>query len=617
MEEERKGLTVKDVLIRLILIIIFIFLLIWLFPMPDLKPLNNQIFLDNVDRMKDVAKSYYTVERLPQDFNTSKKMTLREMIDKHLILPLMDSNGNYCSEDDSYIEVKKTENEYQIKVSLSCSDKKDYIIEHFGCYDICSDKCKALEATTKKTTVKKTNEKVVTTKYSDKLYEYEFVKDVCSQKFDKYVCPSDYYLLGNKCIKNNSKVIVKDALKHETNIIATDTKKAKAVITSSTKKEPITCKPSTKTSTIDAIASNTVIDEVYKSTQKITASKKYSYDVKGAVGTVRTIKTDRVLTQNYDVITAKKVANTTEKWVYVSTLTSDKNYLAYSNENEKLVLINPQGEEVLACKTCSTTVVIYTYWRYKKETSTTYSYSCDSFKGYEKYGEDKCRKATNKTYSCPSGYTLDGSYCVKKEVSYSCSKYGSDYKLNSSNNTCVKTNVSYFCPAGTKNTNDEKYCVKDIYGCPAGTTSISGGKCSKTTYSCPPNTTDTSYTLNGTKCIVKKDAKVCSCPTGTVESEDGKYCVRVNSKTVYSCEDYPGYTLNGNKCTKTTTISKIVNTCSAGYVLNGDKCYKTKNVTDTKNADKTYTNSCYKHYKWSTKTSIKGWTYTGNKRQIN
>ena len=212
MEEERKGLTVKDVLIRLILIIIFIFLLIWLFPMPDLKPLNNQIFLDNVDRMKDVAKSYYTVERLPQDFNTSKQMTLREMIDKHLILPLMDSNGNYCSEDDSYIEVKKTENEYQIKVSLSCSDKKDYIIEHFGCYDICSDKCKALEATTKKTTVKKTNEKVVTTKYSDKLYEYEFVKDVCSQKFDKYVCPSDYYLLGNKCIKNNSKVIVKDAL---------------------------------------------------------------------------------------------------------------------------------------------------------------------------------------------------------------------------------------------------------------------------------------------------------------------------------------------------------------------------------------------------------------------
>ena len=61
--EERRGLSIKGLLIRLILIIIFIFLLIWLFPMPDLKPLNNQIFSDNLDRMKDVAKSYYTVER--------------------------------------------------------------------------------------------------------------------------------------------------------------------------------------------------------------------------------------------------------------------------------------------------------------------------------------------------------------------------------------------------------------------------------------------------------------------------------------------------------------------------------------------------------------------------
>ena len=76
-------------------------------------------------------------------------MTLKEMIDNKLILPLMDSNGKYCSEDDSYIEITKLENEYIIKVYLSCSDKQDYIIEHFGCYDICSDKCKMLETTSK------------------------------------------------------------------------------------------------------------------------------------------------------------------------------------------------------------------------------------------------------------------------------------------------------------------------------------------------------------------------------------------------------------------------------------------------------------------------------------
>ena len=117
--ETNRGLTIKDILIRLILIIIFIFLLIWLFPMPDLKPLNNQIFADNIDRMKDVAKSYYTLERLPKNINDSKKMTLREMIDNHLILDLIDSNGKTCSRDDSYVEITKFENEYNIKVNLS------------------------------------------------------------------------------------------------------------------------------------------------------------------------------------------------------------------------------------------------------------------------------------------------------------------------------------------------------------------------------------------------------------------------------------------------------------------------------------------------------------------
>ena len=132
--EEKRGLTIKDLLIRLILIIIFIFLLIWLFPMPDLKPLNNQIFIDNLTRMKDAAKSYYTIERLPKDFNTSKRMTLKEMIDKHLILGLMDSNGNYCDEDESYVQITKLENEYIIKCKMG-KNRVILIKNHlFFCY---------------------------------------------------------------------------------------------------------------------------------------------------------------------------------------------------------------------------------------------------------------------------------------------------------------------------------------------------------------------------------------------------------------------------------------------------------------------------------------------------
>lgn len=610
--EEKSGLTIKGLLIRLILIIIFIFLLIWLFPMPDLKPLNNQIFADNIDRMKDVAKSYYTLERLPKDFNTSKKMTLKQMIEEHLILPLMDSNGNYCDEEDSYVQITKLENEYVIKIQLSCSDKKDFIKEHYGCYDICSDTCKKLETTT--TTNKTTaNVKVTTTKNNGKLYEYQFVKNVCTDKFDKYVCPSGYYLVGDKCIKNGSETIVKEAYKNVTNVTSTDTKDAKPIVSTSDEKKPASCKVTTLTSTIDATKSSSVVDEIITGTQKVTANKKYTYDVKGAVGTVKTVTADYIKIQNYDVIEATKIA-TGYKWTYVSTLTSDQSNLAFTNDTEKLVLVDSWEE--LTCKTCFTTVNIYKYYRYKKE-ATGYSYSCDAFPGYEKYGTDKCRKATNITTKCPDGYTNNGSSCTKQEVTYSCSKYGADYVLDETKKTCTKTlGVSYSCPTGTTKTSDERYCTKNIYGCPAGTNSIGGGKCSSTTYSCPANTSTKTYTLNGTKCTVKSKVKVCSCPEGTVQTSDKLYCIKTNSNTTYSCEDYPGYTLNGKKCIKTTTTQKVTYSCDSGYILNGKSCVKTVNTSSTKNAEAIYNTYCEQKYKWSTSTSINGWTYTGNKREV-
>lgn len=615
--DETRGFTIKDLLIRLILIIIFIFLLIWLFPMPDLKPLNNQIFADNLDRMKNAAKSYYTIERLPKDFNTSKKMTLKEMIDQHLILSLMDSNGNYCDENESYVQITKLENEYIIKVQLSCTDKKDYIIEHYGCYDICSDTCKMLETTTTnktKTTDTTTKNKIITTKNNGKIYEYQFVKNDCSDKFDKYICSEGYYLVENKCIKNGSETVSKDAYKKISNVTNTDTKDAKAIVTNTDKKEDASCKVTTLTSTIDANKSNSITDEVVVKTQKVTANKTYKYDIKGAVGTTKTVKADYIKVQNYDVITATKIAKS-YKWSYVSTLTTDKSNLAFTNDSEKLVLVDSWEE--LTCDTCFTTIKVYKYYRYKKNV-TEYTYSCDSFPGYSLYDGNKCRKKTTVTKKCPDGYLESNDECVKKETTYSCSKYGSDYKLDESKKTCTKTlGVTYSCPNGTTKTSDEKYCTKNIYGCPSGTTSTGNGKCSKETYSCPSNTKYKTYTLNGNKCTVKSKVKVCSCPEGTVQTSDKLYCIKTTSKTTYSCSDYEGYKLNGNKCVKTTTNQKVTYSCDSGYILNGTKCVKTVNTSSTKNAETVYKTVCEQKYKWSTKTSINGWTYTGNKRAVN
>lgn len=619
--EENRGFTIKDLLIRLILIIVFIFLLIWLFPMPDLKPLNNQIFADNIDRMKNVAKTYYTVERLPKDINQSKRMTLKEMIDNKLILPLMDSNGKYCSEDDSYVEITKLENEYIIKVNLSCTDKKDYIIEHYGCYDICSDTCKMLETTSKSgyagdiKTTKTTVGRITTTKNAGKIYEYQFVKNECTEKFDKYTCPSGYYLAGNVCIKNGSKVIKEDAKEETIDVISTDSKDAKPVIDSSTELINADCKDEYVTSTINAGYKKTTYDAIEKTiTQKVTADKIYSYDVKGSVKTTKKITSSYKVVQNYDVITADKYANG-YTWEYVSTIISRDSGLAYVGENEKIVLYKSWQEPT--CDTCGTTVTVYSYYKYAKK-ATGYSFSCDAYPGYSLYNGDKCRKELSQTKTCPAGYSDTGSECVKYVTEYSCSQYGSDYVKSADEKTCTKTNISYSCKGIGEATSDPKYCNKKTteYTCPAGTEKESNNKCVKYDYFCPENTSDKTYTLNGTKCTVKKKVKVCSCPSGSVQTEDKKQCAITNTTTKYSCADYPDYTLNGKKCIKTTVTQKKVYTCDKGFTLDGKTCVKTVCSVDTQKADKTYKTTCEQKYKWSLETSIDGWTYTGNKRLV-
>ena len=74
VEEEKKPIlkTLKLVLIVILAIALFI-LLMWLIKGNgndnngnNESPLANQIFYNNIERMKDAAESYFTLERLPQ-----------------------------------------------------------------------------------------------------------------------------------------------------------------------------------------------------------------------------------------------------------------------------------------------------------------------------------------------------------------------------------------------------------------------------------------------------------------------------------------------------------------------------------------------------------------------
>lgn len=157
-EYENKGFPIKSFIAKLILVVIFVLLLVWLLPkfiapsinvgsdtkcgggscdLSGLNALTSQIFADNLERMKDAAITYYTAERLPKNIGDSDTMTLSDMIGKKLIVPLIDKNNKAVDVQKSYVKISKVNDEYILKVNIKDSEKEDYILVHLGCYAYC------------------------------------------------------------------------------------------------------------------------------------------------------------------------------------------------------------------------------------------------------------------------------------------------------------------------------------------------------------------------------------------------------------------------------------------------------------------------------------------------
>lgn len=137
-EREKRGFPFRDFLLKLILIIIFVLLLIWLVPWPNNKVLTDRIFNANIQEMKNASLLYFTEERLPVNVGDKKTITLQEMLDLKLLLPFTDKNGNACDVQNSYVTIEKLETEYLLKVYLKCGEEEDYILVHVGCYAYCT-----------------------------------------------------------------------------------------------------------------------------------------------------------------------------------------------------------------------------------------------------------------------------------------------------------------------------------------------------------------------------------------------------------------------------------------------------------------------------------------------
>lgn len=205
MENENRSsinLIVK-LLVRLLIIIAAMFVLVWLFPTKQsLNPLYQDVFRNNINSMKDAAETYFTNERLPKNVGDKVKLTLKEMQDMNLVLPFIDRYGKECDLDKSYVEITKTETEYELKVYLACSKEESFIIEHLGCYDKCNNSCTSNTNNSKNCTT--------TTKL---VKEYQYQKDVKNKIVDSYKCDKGYTLNNktNKCEKTITETVKKEA----------------------------------------------------------------------------------------------------------------------------------------------------------------------------------------------------------------------------------------------------------------------------------------------------------------------------------------------------------------------------------------------------------------------
>jgi len=104
--EENRSLSWTDLFIKVILIVIFVLFTVWLLSLSNkgvtnsLDVLTDNIFAENIDRMKEVGKEYFTTERLPKKIGEIKTITLEEMYKKKLILEVKDKYGNACDAED-------------------------------------------------------------------------------------------------------------------------------------------------------------------------------------------------------------------------------------------------------------------------------------------------------------------------------------------------------------------------------------------------------------------------------------------------------------------------------------------------------------------------------------
>ena len=525
--DNKKGFSILDLIVKIIFAGLFIFILVWLFnkKVPNMKPFYSNVFRENIRYMQEAGESYFTDDKMPTEVGQEIKLSLGEMIDKKLIIPFIDEDGNECNNSESYVGITKLDEGYELKTNLVCPKENNYTVKLLGCHTYC------LNGVCKSEPEKEETEKVCTTA---KIKQYQYKKLVTSTK-STYSCASGYTLKGKYCYKYT--LVDSKPVESIPSGQRVDTKDAIPVFVEGSK---VSLTPIVKTDTQTANYTKTQLTTTVNTTPSTTKQEPYSCS-----------KTERRCSTSY------------QSYSYSCNCTSS---------------VGPTGKTITSCSTC--------YGSTPVESCSDVSVSSTCYKTVTVPGST--------SYSCPSGTTLqEGSGASLKCYKTSCPS-GYTASGSGANLKCTKNVTSYSCPSGTTLQEGSGASLKCYTtSCPSGYTASGSGanlKCTKTTktYSCPAEANVKEGSGESLKCY---------------KATEGSY--------YYKCAD-SSYKLEGQKCTKTITDSKPG--CPSGYTLEGDKCNKYENEEKKATEEKVTTNKY--QYKWSAKTSIKGWTRTGKTRTI-
>ena len=133
MEKENK-INWLSLFIKIVIIFIFIIIVIWL--VSKLIGRNNlsEKFVDNINNMQEVSLNYFKKIDLPLEKGKSIKITLKEMIEKEMLV-LNEDLKNSCDLDNSYSKITREKDNYKVETKLECGKENDTITTKFELKD--------------------------------------------------------------------------------------------------------------------------------------------------------------------------------------------------------------------------------------------------------------------------------------------------------------------------------------------------------------------------------------------------------------------------------------------------------------------------------------------------